>query len=117
MSHGGAVVAWGYGLWVCLVVKYYYFFFSWWWHGFCGRCLVVFGGLLVCVCFPIGDSCWWVWWFFLMGLQVGMVVAWWLLANVWWVKWHVSRGFLMGFAGAWLPRGRGRDKKRKREKR
>ena len=52
-----------------------------------------------------------------MGLQVGMVVAWWLLANVWWVKWHVSRGFLMGFAGAWLPRGRGRDKKRKREKR
>ena len=57
----------------------------------------------------------------LMGLQVGMVVAWWLwcwmLAGVWWVKWDVSGGFLMGFAGAWLPRGRGRDRKRKREKR
>ena len=27
VSHGGAVVAWGYGLWVCLVVEYVFFFF------------------------------------------------------------------------------------------
>ena len=46
-----------------------------------------------------------------MGLQVGIVVAWWwLLAGVWWVKWDVSSSFLMGFAGAWLPGGRGRER-------
>ena len=37
---------------------------------------------------------------FLMGLQVGMMVAWWwLLARVWWVKWDVSCSVLMRFAG------------------
>ena len=89
--------------------------FSWLWRGFCGRCLVVFGGLCVCVCVCVCFSCWWFLLVglvvFLMGLQVGIVVAWWwLLAGVWWVKWDVSSGFLMGFVGAWLPRGRGRER-------
>ena len=60
----------------------------------------------VCVCFLLVGLV-----VFLMGLQVGIVVAWWwLLAGVWWVKWDVSSGFLMGFAGAWLPGGKGRER-------
>ena len=49
MSHGGLVVAWGYGLWVlfgCCVCVFFLFVVAW----FCGWCLVVFGGLCVCVC-------------------------------------------------------------------
>ena len=86
-SRDGAVVTWGYGLWVCLVVVcvclfvcsggmglwvclfvcFFSLSLSWWWHDYCGQCLVVFGGLFVCVCvffLPVGGSCWWVWWFF-----------------------------------------------------
>ena len=86
-SRDGAVVTWGYGLWVCLVVVcvclfvcsggmglwvclfvcFFSLSLSWWWRDYCGQCLVVFGGLFVCVCvffLPVGGSCWWVWWFF-----------------------------------------------------
>ena len=75
VGRGGSVVggAWwcsgGMGLWVvgfvwllccCCVVCV----FSWWRRGFCGQCLVVFGGLCVCVCF----------FFFLWFLLVSLVV-------------------------------------------
>ena len=33
-----------------------------------------------------------------------------------WVNWDVSGDFLMGFVGAWLPKGRGRERKMKRER-
>ena len=80
VSHGGAVMAWGYGLWVsfgccccccyvCVCVCVCVCVFSLgggvvfvadvWWY------LVVCVFVCVCVCvFLVGGSCWWVWWFF-----------------------------------------------------
>ena len=46
----------------------------------------------------------------------GLVVVVVVVGQCRWVKWDVSGDFLMGFVGAWLPKGRGRERKMKREK-
>ena len=85
VSCGGVVVAWGYGLWILFVscVRMCVCFFSWWrwvfvagvwWFLVVCLCVCSFFFLLLVLTVLVGGFGG----FFLMGLQVGMVVAWWL---------------------------------------